>query len=186
MIEEWNDKHEETLLQEAEILYLVVIDECHVVDIRYSAIFSLSYLYRLINRSEKAKETVDLLSPMKYCRENVLYCGIGDGNTELYIQDLIDKYVDGLGIAITNYTAELPNDSTTWQKKIDMINISNELYKMIYGDNLMFYHERVSNNHCLISIYQLALGKNEEALESLEKMCYHAIEFDKSYIENHG
>lgn len=117
MIEEWNDKYEETLLQEAEILYLVVIDECHVVDIRYSAIFSLSYLYRLINRSEKAKETVDLLSPMKYCRENVLYCGIGDGNTELYIQDLIDKYVDGLGIAITNYTAELPNDSTTWKKK---------------------------------------------------------------------
>ena len=50
----------------------------------------------------------------------------------------------------------------------------------------MFYHVRLSWNYWLISTYQMSQGKREEALESLEKMCYHAVEYDKSYIDHHG
>ena len=32
----------------------------------------------------------------------------------------------------------------------------------------------------------MAQGKTEETLSSLENMCYHAVEYDKSYIKNHG
>ena len=81
---------------------------------------------------------------------------------------------------------DLPNDPSTWDKKIEMLHISNQLYFMIYGENLMFYHARVDMNHWLISTYEIAQGKAEEALSSLEKMCYHAIEYDKSYANDHG
>jgi len=129
-----------------------------------------------------------MLTPMKYRRESVLAAGIGDGNTEIYKQDEIDKLTDALGIAIRNYVLddELPNDPSTWDKKIEMLNISNQLYFMIYGENLMFNHMRISHNCWLISTYQIAQGKVDEALLSLEKMCYHSIEYDKSYQNDHG
>ena len=125
---------------------------------------------------------------MKYCRESVLALGIGDENTEFYKQDEIDKLADSLGTSLSSYNFEdLPqNDPSTWNNKIEVLNLSNQIYKIIYGDNLMYYHSRLSQNYLLISTYQIAQGKTEEALETLEKMCYHAIANDKSYINDHG
>ena len=186
--DEWSKTHEKSLIHESESLCLSVVDDCHDEDIRYEAIFTLSSIYNELGEIKKAKNTLELLSPIKYCRETALACGIGDGNTKFYIQDEIDKFADGLGLSIQNLALhkDLPNDPSTWDKKIEMLTISNHLYKMIYGDNLMFYHGRLSQNYWLISTYQIAQGKKDETLESLEKMCYHAIEHDQTYINDHG
>jgi len=186
--DEWSNTNDETLIHESETLCLSVIDNCHDEDIRYEAIFTLSAIYKELGEIKRSKNTLELLSPMKYCRETALACGIGDGNTELYIQDEIDKFADGLGLSIHNLVLneDLPDDPSTWDEKIEMINISNRLYKMIYGDDLMFYHVRLSRNYWLISTYQIAQGKMDDTVESLEKMCYHAIEYDKAYINDHG
>ena len=186
--DEWSNTHEKSLIHESEALCLSVIDDCHDEDIRYAAICTLGAIYTDSEKPEKAKNILNLLSPMKYCREFILSCGIGDANTELYRQDAIDKLADGLGTSITNYAVDesLPNDPSTWDNKIEMLSLSNQVYGMIYGDNLMFYHVRFSRNYWLISTYQIAQGQKDETLVSLEKMCYHAIEYDKSYINNHG
>ncbi len=188
LADEWINTREEALYNEAETLCLSIIDECSDVDIKYDAIFTLYYMYSNSGKPEKAKAICDLLSPMKYCRELVLALGIGDGNTEFYKQDEIDKLTDALGTSLSRYNFEdLPqNDPSTWNKKIEVLKLSNQLYKMIYGDNLMFYHVRLSHNYLLISNYQIAQGNTDEALESLERMCYHAVEDDKSYINDHG
>ncbi|MBQ8292260.1 MAG: helix-turn-helix transcriptional regulator [Bacilli bacterium] len=188
LADEWINNREETIYNEAETLCLSIIDECSDVDIRYDAIFTLYYIYSNSGKPEKAKAICDLLSPMNYCRESVLALGIGDGNTELYKQDEIDKLTDALGIALSNYNFEgyPQNDPSTWNKKIEVLTISNQLYKMIYGDNLMYHHSRLSNNYWLISMYQIAQGKIDEALEALDAMCFHAIEKDKSYTNDHG
>ena len=188
LADEWINTHDETLYNETEILCLSIIDECSDENIRYDAIFTLYYMYSNSGKPEKAKAICDLLSPMKYCRESVLSLGIGDGNTEFYKQDEIDKLADSLGTSLSSYNFEdLPqNDPTAWNKKIEVLNLSNQVYKMIYGDNLTYYHSRLSQNYWLISTYQIAQSKTEEALETLEKMCYHAIENDKSYINDHG
>ena len=186
--DEWSNTHEKSLIHESETLCLSVIDNCRDEDIRYEAIFTLYSLYKELGEINKVKSTLEKLSPMKYCREAVLACGIGDGNTEFYIQDEIDKFTDGLGLSIHNLVLheDLPDDPSTWDKKIEMLNVSNHLYEMIYGDNLMFYHVRFSRNYWLISTYQIAQSKEGEALVSLEKMCYHAVEYDKSYLNDHG
>ena len=184
----WNNKHDESLINEAESLCLSVIDTCRDEDIRYEAICTLSTAYIYLGKIEKTKNILENLSPMKYCRETALACGIGDGNTEFYIQDEIDKYTDALGLSIYHLAEheDLPDDPSTWDKKIEMLTVSNCLYKMIYGENLMFFHNRLSRNYWLISTYQMAQEKVNEALETLEKMCYHAIEYDKAYINDHG
>lgn len=184
----WQDTHDKDTLNEIESLCLSAITECNDENTRYDAICILIYIYRDTQQYDKAISAINMLTPMKYCRETAKSCGIGDGNTELYIQDEINKLTDALGIAISHYALneDLPNDSFTWDKKIEMLNISNQLYKMIYGDNLMFYNTRLSRNYWLMSTYQISQGKTEESLTSLERMCYHAVEYDKSYIEDHG
>ena len=182
------DTKNEALLPEAESLALYVLENCKDEDIRYDAITTLISIYSDTKRIDKVHEMLNLLTPMKYCREFAKSSGIGDGNNEIYKQDEIDKLTDCLGTGIANLALddELPNDSSTWDKKIEMLEISNKLYFLIYGDNLMFYHCRIAFNYWIISTYQMAQGKTEETLSSLENMCYHAVEYDKSYIKNHG
>ena len=184
----WCDTQNDDLIKEIENLCSSIVAECKEEDTRYNAINVLINMYGKTKQIEKAMQAVNLLAPMKYCREFAKSSGIGDENTEFYIQDEIDKLTDSLGTALSNYplSDDLPNDPSTWDRKIEMLTTSNQLYKMIYGDNLMFYHVRLSRNYWLISTYQMSQGKKDEALVSLEKMCYHAVEYDKSYINNHG
>ena len=184
----WEDNRDPGLLSEIENLCSSVIAECHDEDIRHDAIHLLVQVYGKTGQCEKAMAAVHMLTPMKYSREFVKSCGIGDGNTEVYIQDEIDKLTDCLGTSIQRLALheDLPNDPSTWDKKIEMLTVSNQLYTMIYGDNLMFYHTRLAQNYWLISTYQMSQGKAEDALTSLEKMCHHAMEYDKSYMSNHG
>ncbi len=184
----WNDNRDPNLLHELENLCSSVIAECRDEDIRYDAINLLIGVYGESKQCERAMAAVNMLAPMKYRRESALAGGIGDGNTEIYKQDEIDKLTDALGIAIRNYVLddELPNDPSTWDRKIEMLTVSNQLYFMIYGDNLMFHHTRLAFNYWLISTYQIAQEKVDETLLSLEKMCFHAVEYDKSFISDHG
>lgn len=185
----YTDTKNKLFLTEAESLALYVVENCKDEDIRYDAIYLLINIYADRKLTDKALEMVNLLTPMKYCREIAKSSfGIGDGNNEMYIQDEIDKLTDSLGIAIRNLVLddELPNDPSTWDKKIKMLEISNKLYFMIYGDNLMFHHCRLSFNYWIISTYQMSQGKIEETLSSLEKMCKHSVAYDLSYKNDHG
>ena len=87
----WEETHDEALFKEIESLLGSVANECNDENTRYDAINTLITLYGEVKQSEKAKEWVNRLTPMKYCRETALSGGIGDGKTKFYIQDEIDK-----------------------------------------------------------------------------------------------
>ena len=67
-----------------------------------------------------------------------------------------------------------------------MLRVANQLYFLIYGDDLIYHHNRLAYNYWIISTYQIALDKIEDAMESLEKMCEHAIADDLAYKNDHG
>ncbi len=184
----WNENHDEALFAEIENLLKTVVEECDNEDTRYDAINTLIGMYAETKQSNKVQELVLLLPRMKYCREFTLSSGIGDGKTEFYIQDEINKLTDCLGIAIRKLTLneDLPNDPSTWDYKIEMLRISNQLYHMIYGEDLLYHHGRLSFNHWLISTYQMSLERTEDALDSLEQMCEHAVAYDLSYQNDRG
>ena len=184
----WDETHDEGLLDEIESLYQSVVNECDDEDTRDNAIGSLIILYKDTHQSEKAKALLGRLTPLKYCREETMAMGIGDGNTEFYIQDLINKMTDALGLALGDlaYNDDLPNDPSTWDKKIEMLRISNQLYHMIYGDDLLYHHSRLADNYWVISTYQMSLERTEDALDSLERMCEHAVAHDLSYQNDRG
>ena len=184
----WIDTQNTDLIKEIENLCSLVVAECKDEDTRYDAINVLIHLYGKTKQIEKAIQAINMLTPMKYCREVALSNGIGDGKTKSYIQDEIDKLVSALGIAIQNLVLneELPNDSSTWENKIEMLRVSNQLYLLIYGDDLMYHHSQLSFNYWVISTYQMSLGKTDDALDSLEKMCDHAVAYDISYQKDRG
>ncbi|MBQ8746495.1 MAG: helix-turn-helix transcriptional regulator [Clostridia bacterium] len=184
----WEETKDDALLTEAETLCRSVIGDCSDESIRYDVITTLIAIYSKTNRAEKAREAANLLTPMKYRRELALSSGIGDGNTQWYIQDEIDKLTDSLGTAIERLALheDLPNDRSTWERKIEILKTSGALYRMIYGEDLLFHHCRLSQNHWLISTYEISLGREEDALASLEKMCTHTLAYDKAYFEDRG
>ena len=184
-----SDANDLILAKEAEALYLKVLDICEDEELRNATIESLSLLYSdCLKDSEKALETIKKLTPLKYNREYCLTYGIGDGKTEFYIQDYISSLTDHLGLAIERYilSDDVSNDRSVWDKKIAMMYTAIDIYKMIFGENLMFYHNRVGRLYWLISTYQVEQRKAEEALDSLEKMCSHIIKYDISYENDHG
>ncbi len=185
----WCEEGQRFPAGEIEALCRSVMEATKDADIKFFAVLTLCSLYGESNCPEKAMALIHThLAPMKYCREFVLSGGIGDGNTERYIQDELDKLTDRLGIVIQSLVlhGDLPNDPSTWDKKTRMLDISNRLYLMIYGDDLMFYHCRLAENHWLISTYQMAQGKDGEALASLENMAYHALAYDRAKASDHG
>jgi transcriptional regulator with XRE-family HTH domain len=184
----WKETFDEALFKEIEVLLKSVVDECKNENIRYDAINMLILLCSKVKQYEKANEWANRLAPMKYCREVGLSNGIGDGKTKFYIQDQIDKLVSTLGSAIQNLVLneDITNDPYTWEDKIEMLRVSNQLYFLIYGDDLMYHHSQLSFNYWVISTYQMALGKTEEAMCSLEKMCDHAVLYDISYQNDRG
>lgn len=184
----WEKTQDDALFQEMESLLRSVANECNDEDTRYDAITTLILLYGKVKQPDKATAWANRLAPMKYCREIALADGIGDGKTKFYIQDEIDKLMTDLGGAIQTLVLheELPNDSSTWNNKIEMLRISNQLFFMIYGDDLMYHHSQIAFNHWVISTYEMSLGKTEDALNSLEKMCDHSVAYDISYQKDRG
>ena len=184
----WSENHEENVLTEAEALFKSVMENSTDPDLRYDAVFALIAIDKKTGNPEKAIQTAEMLMPMKYCREFALASGVGDGKTEWHIQNAINKLADCLGSSIRNYVLneDLPNDESTWDKKIEMLKTSNEIYRLVYGDNLMFYHVRLSRNYYLISTYLIAQGKKDEAIDALEKMCEHGLAYDLSHEKDHG
>ena len=184
----WDESKEEALAEEIGSLLKSVANECNDENTRYDAINMLILLHSKLKQIDKATAWANRLAPMKYCREVALSNGIGDGKTKFYIQDEIDKLTAGLGNAIQNLVLneDLPNDASTWERKVEMLRISNQLFSTIYGDDLMYHHSSVSFNYWVISTYQMALGKTEDAMDSLEKMCDHAVAYDMSYQKDRG
>ena len=184
----WKESKEESLFKEIEALLATVANESTDENTRYDAINVLILMYGKVKQYDKATAWANRLAPMKYCREVVLSNGIGDGKTKFYIQDEIDKLTEALGSAIQNLVLneDLPNDRSTWESKIEMLRVSNQLFFMIYGNDLMYHHSRVSFNYWIISTYQMSLKKTEDALDSLEKMCDHALAYDISYQKDRG
>lgn len=179
---------DESVLGEAESLALYVAEHCKEEEIHYNAVNVLIGIYAETKNADKALDMVNKLPLMKYCREFAKAWGIGDGKNALYRQEEIDMLTDSLGTAIGNLAIDstLPNDPSTWDRKIRMLEISNELYRMIYGENLIFYHCRLTLNYQAMSTFQIAQGKREEALASLEEMCRHAVAYARAYKNDHG
>ncbi len=174
--------------KEIELLCTTVIDHCKDGEAICFAIDTLKSYYTELGDTGKAFAIVNKLQPLSCCRENALARGIGDGRVNRYIQDSIVKHIDDVCMQCMwlVLSDELPNDPSTWDRKIEILYTAIHIYELVYGEHLMDKHASVSRYYYLISTYLIAQGKTTETLECLEKMLYHGMEYDRSYESDRG
>lgn len=185
----WEETPDKSKMKEAETIHLSLMDENTTENVRYSNIWGLTVLYAEgFKNSEKAYEIANKSPQLKWCRENILSCGIGDGKSYYYIQDFIDKLTSELLTGINSLVLcdDLPNDESTWDDKIKMYQVAYQIMHLIYEGDFMYHNNMLAFNRWLLSTYQIAQGKVEDTLDSLEQMCKHSIDDVKSAENDRG
>lgn len=179
-----DDGEKRACYKESEKIYKNLIETTKDPEYRNHLLEGLAYLYATcLHDVEKAEETADMLPTMKYCRESVksnLFTAMArmhnDPKKLEYTQDYFEKLTDALGFGMYVYVvADVPNDADRWDEKIGCLEKIIDLYKFVFGENLLSYHDRVARIYYVISTYRIAQGRVEEALDALEQMVEHAV-----------
>lgn len=185
----WEKNPDKSKMKEAEAIHLSLLNENTTDNVRYRNIWGLTHLYaRGFKNSEKAFEIANKLPELKSCREYLFTCGMGDGKGVYHNQNFIDILTGALAEGINSLILcdDMPNDESTWDNKIKMYQVAYQIMCLIYEGDFMYHNNALAFNRYLVSTYQIAQGKLEDTLNSLEQMCKHAIDDVKSAESDRG
>ena len=182
----WDGKAPDHLkeLEEAEKIYLALIERTNDAEYRNATVERLAALYVVgFNDTLRAERSIRLLPSMRYCREGVLSSLFSyfKGDNPIHAQDYIMRLTETLCAQLTEYVAYvMPNDPEVWDEKIVYFEKILELYDLIFGKDLNYFHGSVAYVHRVIATYLVAQGKEEDALDRLELMCDHVMAADEA------
>lgn len=184
----WAEDPDKDALSEAEKIFQTVLETTRDISIQCQAIAGLmTYCSFWLDDDARALELAGRLPALKDCREFARAWHVRN-NTGSYLQKAIELCTAYLTVNIKELVmdTELPNDGSTWERKIRMLKTANEITRMIFGEDMMYHHAEVSNNLKRIAVFQLALGRIDDALDSLEEMAGHAVACVASRENDHG
>lgn len=180
--EEEKDKR---CLEEAEKIYISLIETTNDVDFKSKTLVALCVLYSLgYDDRRRAMLTAEKLPSMYYSREFACAASVScfeqaagsttDEDAKFNQQNLICNLTDALGHWLVNYIINrIPNGGERFDEKVDMFYKVIDLYKLVYGENLLFHHTDVAYIYRVIATYRVAQRRYDETLDVLDKMCYH-------------
>ncbi|MBE6561457.1 MAG: helix-turn-helix transcriptional regulator [Ruminococcaceae bacterium] len=182
----WEENPDRTALEEAERIYLTLAERTADIDFRGHIIEALAALYAVgFKELKKAEAITEKLPSMRYSREEIrsmLASAADQSGGEVkheYMQDYIDRLTDTLAMRITGYTIDhIPNNAERWDEKIAVFEKMIDLYRLVYGENMLFYHGRAAYLYRVIATYKIAQKNHEGTLDALSQMCTHAIRAD--------
>ncbi len=172
----WEEEPDLCKLAEADRIYQTLLATARDSDFRNNILESLAHLYAVAFKDKyKLEQTINQLPLMAYSRESVGANAFWELDKSIVRkQDYIEKLTDSLGIALQWYVVEcIDNSPEMWDGKIAMLEKIIELYRFVFGENMLCYHARVAGLHRIIATYKVAQGKFDETLDCLEKMLYH-------------
>lgn len=179
---------DKALIDESEKIYLTLLETTKDISIKCQAIEGLvtHYGYWLKDDS-RALEMAERLPPLEYCREFTKALCLSS-NRRIYLQKAIELCTAYLTLHIKElvFEAEQTISESALERNIQMLKAANEITSMIFGEDMMYHHARASYFAKHISDLQLALGRTNYALDSLEEMSRHAIACDQSHQNDLG
>lgn len=175
-LHQWNEKPNLAILNEAEKIYITLIENAKDVDMKNDVIARLASLYANGYKNySKCDDALDMLSKLSSCRE--LTAARVYASTPLCVikkQTVIKEMLDQFMVLLTGYILNSkPNEGEHWDDKIKAFENKIELYKFIIGDDLLDFNGDVAHMYRIIATYKIAQGKKDETLEALENMCHH-------------
>lgn len=175
-LHQWDEKPNLTILNEAEKIYITLIENTIDIDMKNDVIARLASLYANGYKNySKCDDTLDMLSKLSSCRELAaagVYAStpLGVLKKQTVIKEMLDVFI----VVLTRYILKSkPNEGEHWDDKIKAFEKMIDIYKFIIGDDLVDFNGDVAYLYRVIATYKIAQGKKEETLEALEKMCHH-------------
>ena len=179
---------DKALMDETEKIYLAVLETTKDIGSKCRAIEGLVTHYSYWRGDDaRALEMADRLPSLEHSREfTKAFCIKND--RKIHLQKAIELCTAYLTLSIKELVFEIGplNDGSTWERKVWMLKTANEITCMIFGEDMMYHHARMSYYAKHMSVIQLAQGKVDDALDSLEEMVRHAIACDESCQNDHG
>lgn len=81
---------------------------------------------------------------------------------------------------------ELPDDEDARKRKIALLQTACAVTRLIFGEDMMYHHQKIAYFQGHIASLQASLGRDGEALDALEEMLRHAAAAEESRRRDHG
>ena len=172
------------LLAEAERLGCALLAQTNDPQMRIDLTGQLVRLYASgLGDSERACRTADMLPTVAQSREIVKHYAI-EGCQHIYGREAIDALVRNLSLIIRDLVLTDPEiDAETG---VAMLRTSEQITRMIYGDDLLSRHETIIYDEFFAATLYLTAGQYHEMFDALESAYEHAIAFDKWDCRDRG
>lgn len=145
-----------------------ILEDCTDDSIRHGAIQILCYCYADIGKKDMALKLANEMPDIYLSRENLL-TDIYEGEEQIkQCQSTLLTMVD-ICSNIIWMLASLMGKELTAMQKIEFIETSNNLYRLILKDdeNSLFYNCRLSRNYCKLAELWCESGNTKKAMENL-------------------
>ena len=179
-------KPNKTALAEIVTICLHILDNCTDDDLRDETKKTLCDVYaHQLHNDSLALEIADRLHSFEYCKE-IVKATILTGDTAFrQAQENLILFADNIWWHTYNIAVspDISGQNYSLDEKIDILKRAIAVFDIIFGDEPLYYHDRLANSYRQLAMFYLLKGNNNEALNCVEKMADHAIAFDNRPAE---
>lgn len=158
-----------------------ILDYCTDDGIRDETKKTLCDIYsHQFRNDEAALEIADKLHSMNYSKEIVKATVLTGDIAFKQAQTNIIEFADNIWWHIYNIACvpDISENNYSLEGKIQVMKKGIELFEVIFGDDLLYYNDRIANSYRQLAMLYLMQGDRGAALDCVEKMVHHAIAYD--------
>ncbi len=175
------DKPKKADLAEAISLCNHVLDYCTDDELRDDTKKTLCDIYSHQLRNDKAAlDIAEKLHSMDYSKEIVKATVLTGDIAFRQAQTNIIEFADNIWWHIYNIACvpDISENNYSLEQKIQVMEKGIALFDVIFGDELLYYNDRIANSYRQLAMLYLMQGDRASALDCVEKMAEYAIAFD--------
>ena len=159
-----------------------ILDDCTDDELRDETKKTLCDIYsHQLGNDKMALDIADRLHSMSYSKEIVKATVLTGEIAFCQAQTNIMHFADNMWWHIYNIACvpDISENNYTLSEKIAIMNKGIELFDVVFDGDYLYYHDRLANSYRQLAMLYLMDGKNDTAIECIEKMAEHAIAYDK-------
>ena len=138
-----------------------------------------------LDDSVQALEIAEQFHDMAYCRE-IIKATVLTGETAFrQAQENLILFADNIWWHLYNLACvpDISGGRYTVDGKLELLSIGVEIFRLIFGDEPLFYADRLANSCRQMALLYMEKGDTDAALEQIERMADYAVAYDRRPAE---
>lgn len=158
-----------------------ILDDCTDDELRDETKKTLCDIYsHQLGNDKMALDIADRLHSMSYSKEIVKATVLTGDIAFCQAQTNIMHFADNMWWHIYNIACvpDISENNYSLEQKIAIMKKGIDLFDVIFDGDYLYYHDRLANSYRQLAMLYLMGGKNDDAIDCIEKMAHHAISYD--------